>query len=238
MGSVQPQIWKLSRLLSHSGGSGSQRQRGRELQSHSVRPAIGAPSRDGAASHLSTSRSHVTESNVESRTASSTRTPQRHPHRRIARRVTAEFNWGNAAAPTTEWNASLNHSTRTSTTSLGRHQLQPHTTIQSPNTRNATRATMDPQDDDSGRVTALFPDPPQFWRAFTPDNLSRFETLKQEYADRHGVSRDTVIRVPVLPEDLLYLQPPPEPEDQKWRLFSEPLSVRHPHPPNTMHPPH
>lgn len=94
---------------------------------------------------------------------------------------------------------------------------------------------MDTQDDDSGRVTALFPDPPRFWKAFTPDNLSRFETLKQEYADRHGVS---LIRVPDLPEDLLYLQPPPEPEDQKWRLFSEPLSVRHPHPPNTMHPPH
>lgn len=90
---------------------------------------------------------------------------------------------------------------------------------------------MDPQDDDSGRVTALFPDPPQFWKAFAPDNLSRFETLKQEYADRHGVSPDTVIRVPDLPEDLLYLQPPPEPEGQKWRLFSEPLSVRHPHPP-------
>ncbi|KAK0742770.1 MED7 protein-domain-containing protein [Schizothecium vesticola] len=84
---------------------------------------------------------------------------------------------------------------------------------------------MDSQDD-SARVTALFPDPPQFWKAFTPANLSRFETLKQEYADQHGLGRNTVVRVPNLPEDLLYLQSPPEPEDQKWRLFSEPLSLK------------
>ncbi|KAK1826827.1 mediator of RNA polymerase II transcription subunit 7 [Podospora conica] len=80
-------------------------------------------------------------------------------------------------------------------------------------------------EDDSARVTALFPDPPQFWKAFTPANLSRFESLKQDYIDQHNLDPNTVVRIPDVPEDLIYLQPPPEPDDQKWRLFSEPLSL-------------
>jgi len=78
---------------------------------------------------------------------------------------------------------------------------------------------MDEFEDDTGKVSALYPDPPLFWKAFTPENISRFKELKQEYADQQGVDVNTVIRIPNIPEELVYLQPPAEPAEGKWRLF-------------------
>lgn len=80
-------------------------------------------------------------------------------------------------------------------------------------------------EDDSTKVTSLYPDPPYFWKAFTPENIARFETLKQTHADQNGLDVADVTRIPEIPDDLCYLQPPAEPVDGKWRLYGEQLSV-------------
>ena len=78
---------------------------------------------------------------------------------------------------------------------------------------------------DPSKVTALYPDPPPFWKDFTPENLTRFDSLKQEFAEQQGVDVSTVVRIPDIPDDLIYLQPPVEPVEARWKLYSEPQSV-------------
>ncbi|KAK4198724.1 putative mediator of RNA polymerase II [Triangularia verruculosa] len=77
-------------------------------------------------------------------------------------------------------------------------------------------------DEDTNRVTSTWPDPPPFWQDFTPQNISRYDTLKSDYATAHSVPDPyTIVRLPNIPEDLINLQPPPEPTEGKWRLYSE-----------------
>jgi len=80
-------------------------------------------------------------------------------------------------------------------------------------------------DDDQNKVASLWPDPPLFWKDFTPENIARFETIKQEYAEVNGLDPANVIRVPDIPEELRPLQPPAEPLDGKWKVFGQDMSL-------------
>ncbi|KAK3492213.1 mediator of RNA polymerase II transcription subunit 7 [Neurospora hispaniola] len=82
-------------------------------------------------------------------------------------------------------------------------------------------------EDDNSALASFFPDPPLFWKAFTPSNLQAYAEIKQQYASQHGIPVEDVIRVPDLPadSDLIYLQPPAEPKDGTWRLYGEPQSL-------------
>jgi len=81
-------------------------------------------------------------------------------------------------------------------------------------------------EEDSSKVTSLWPDPPVFWKDFTPENIARFETTKQEYAEKNGIEPEAVVRIPDLPEELWCLQPPAEPEDGKWKVYGQEVTVR------------
>lgn len=83
---------------------------------------------------------------------------------------------------------------------------------------------------DAANASSTFPDPPPFWRDFSPENLERFESLKRRYTDQQGLDAASVIRVPDIPQDLVNLQPPAEPADRTWRLFGVKQTVIHPFP--------
>ncbi|KAK3343107.1 mediator of RNA polymerase II transcription subunit 7 [Neurospora tetraspora] len=82
-------------------------------------------------------------------------------------------------------------------------------------------------EEDNSALASFFPDPPLFWKAFTPSNLQAFAELKQQYASQQGIPVEDVVRIPNLPadSDLIYLQPPAEPKDGTWRLYGEPQSL-------------
>ena len=79
-------------------------------------------------------------------------------------------------------------------------------------------------------LASAFPNPPPFWREFTADKVAQMEELKKSYMETllPGDIPDpsTVIRVPEVPEELAYLQPPAEPEDGRWRVFGDLYKVR------------
>ncbi|KAH0489707.1 hypothetical protein TgHK011_010125 [Trichoderma gracile] len=69
-------------------------------------------------------------------------------------------------------------------------------------------------------LASTFPNPPEFWKEFTPDRLSELIELKLA---RAPLLQDDASngRIPDLPEHLRHLQPPPEPADGRWRVFGD-----------------
>ncbi|EHK44660.1 uncharacterized protein TrAtP1_002770 [Trichoderma atroviride] len=73
-------------------------------------------------------------------------------------------------------------------------------------------------------LASTFPNPPDFWKAFTPDRIARIEELRRAHAADEGSDvegADADVRIANLPEDLIALQPPPEPADGRWRVFGD-----------------
>ncbi|RFU81024.1 med7-member of rna polymerase ii transcriptional regulation mediator complex [Trichoderma arundinaceum] len=68
-------------------------------------------------------------------------------------------------------------------------------------------------------LASTFPNPPDFWKAFTQDNIAKIEELRRA----HGADEESTgdVRIPNLPEHLMALQPPPEPADGRWRVFGD-----------------
>ncbi|OAA69664.1 Mediator complex, subunit Med7 [Cordyceps fumosorosea ARSEF 2679] len=77
-------------------------------------------------------------------------------------------------------------------------------------------------------LSSTFPNPPSFWRDFTPDKIARYEQLRNEHDEGEANGRTTgdegyrpQTRIENLPEELTYLQPPAEPTDGRWRVFGD-----------------
>ncbi|RMJ09944.1 hypothetical protein BHE90_014002 [Fusarium euwallaceae] len=69
-------------------------------------------------------------------------------------------------------------------------------------------------------LSSTFPNPPPFWKDFTPEKLSRIEALRTAHLSQHE-GEPLTVRVPNVPEDLINLQPPAEPTDGRWRVFGD-----------------
>jgi mediator of RNA polymerase II transcription subunit 7 len=72
--------------------------------------------------------------------------------------------------------------------------------------------------------SSTFPNPPPFWKDFTPENVARIEELRSAAAANDGGDAATA-KLTGLPPELISLQPPPEPVDGKWRVFSDQYTV-------------
>ncbi|GJN84292.1 RNA polymerase II mediator complex protein (Med7) [Purpureocillium lilacinum] len=81
-------------------------------------------------------------------------------------------------------------------------------------------------DQEPHSLASTFPNPPPFWRDFTPERIARIEDLRAAHAENAGdqggdAATTTTVRLPDLPEDLANLEPPPEPADGRWRVFGD-----------------
>lgn len=86
-------------------------------------------------------------------------------------------------------------------------------------------------------LASTFPNPPPFWKDFTPDRIARIEELRREHRQQNGVlgaegeapsTHDSQLpmRLPGgVPKELINLQPPAEPEDRRWRVFGDHYTV-------------
>lgn len=79
-------------------------------------------------------------------------------------------------------------------------------------------------------LSATFPAPPPFWKHFTPDNRTRFTELQQQYAADHPAENASASdalppRIPDVPPELRYLQPPEPPANGKYRNFGDAYDV-------------
>ncbi|KFA46087.1 hypothetical protein S40293_07743 [Stachybotrys chartarum IBT 40293] len=78
-------------------------------------------------------------------------------------------------------------------------------------------------------LASTFPNPPPFWRDFTPDRISRIEKLRKAHVEqsqtqdsqRGSAVDEKTLRIPDIPDDLITLQPPAEPSDGRWRVFGD-----------------
>lgn len=75
-------------------------------------------------------------------------------------------------------------------------------------------------------LASTFPNPPEFWKAFTADRIAKIEELRRAHAADDEGADDVRIPIPNLPEELMALQPPPEPADGRWRVFGDQYMVR------------
>lgn len=69
---------------------------------------------------------------------------------------------------------------------------------------------------------STFPNPPAFlWQEFTTDKVTRVADAKKtwEAQNPEAASFNAVTRIPDLPYDLSYLQPPPEPSTGSWKAL-------------------
>lgn len=71
-------------------------------------------------------------------------------------------------------------------------------------------------------LASTFPNPPPFWKDFTPEKISRIEELCGRARGHDGEGGETPpARIAGVPEDLINLQPPAEPKDGRWRVFGD-----------------
>lgn len=87
------------------------------------------------------------------------------------------------------------------------------------------------------QLFSTFPNPPVFlWQEFTTDKVTRFADAKKEWEAQNpeAASSKTVTRIPDLPDDLNYLQPPPEPSSGSWKALGGNWTVSRPHPPSPL----
>ncbi|KAL7941370.1 MED7 domain-containing protein [Trichoderma barbatum] len=68
-------------------------------------------------------------------------------------------------------------------------------------------------------LASTFPNPPDFWKEFTPERIAEIAELRRAQA-ADGEDADKV-RILDLPEHLKALQSPPEPSDGRWRVFGD-----------------
>ena len=86
----------------------------------------------------------------------------------------------------------------------------------------------DPEPQETLSLSSTFPNPPPFWKDFTPDRVARIEDLRTahlEDTNNEGAADAALVRLPSLPEELTCLQPPPEPIDGRWRVFGDQYMV-------------
>jgi mediator of RNA polymerase II transcription subunit 7 len=86
-------------------------------------------------------------------------------------------------------------------------------------------ADAEPQQLSQSTLAQTFPNPPTFWRDFTPENISRIEELWKQRLAGNDAGDTSNVRLDDLPSGLTNLQPPPEPEDGRWRVFGDQYTV-------------
>ncbi|PHH63919.1 hypothetical protein CDD81_5367 [Ophiocordyceps australis] len=70
-------------------------------------------------------------------------------------------------------------------------------------------------------LASTFPNPPPFWRDFTPENIARIEELREKHARQDKDASGAVLRLQDVPPDLANLEAPPEPTQERWRVFGD-----------------
>ncbi|KAF7561669.1 hypothetical protein G7046_g2456 [Stylonectria norvegica] len=78
-------------------------------------------------------------------------------------------------------------------------------------------------DQEAHSLASTYPNPPSFWKDFAPDRVKRIEQLRTAHIKKNGgdAALTLMLRVPDVPDELVNLQPPLEPEDGRWRVFGD-----------------
>ncbi|EEY23895.1 mediator of RNA polymerase II transcription subunit 7 [Verticillium alfalfae VaMs.102] len=74
--------------------------------------------------------------------------------------------------------------------------------------------------------SSAFPNPPLFWKDFTPENITRIAELRATRAEETSTDlKDLPIRTSAIPDELINLQPPAEPSTGTWRVLGGQYSL-------------